>query len=611
MNKFNFIYCIILSFFVVSCLDLDVPIKTIVSEEDMYKNENSVMGIIARIYAGSDNPNSPIEGFSPKEGTGELVMRGSSGSYAFSNTESYWVYDNIRVINSFIETLPKYKNNYKESSYNSFLGEAYFMRAYTYFKMVRIYGGVPIIDRVIDYSTTSAEEMQVPRNTEKEVYDFVLKDLDEAIQLLSINKNSERASKYTAYALKSRVALYVASLAKYQKSSEKGYKGGVIGIPTESAADYYKTSFEASLEVEKSGYDLYNKYPADPVKNFSQLFLDKTDNPERILVRTYLATDKYNGHDFDLLSRPYQLRGNADGATFDPTLDMIEEFENTDGTLLKNGWRNPDGSLKHYNNPMDAFVKADPRLKAGVLLPWDVFQGEVIEVQAGIYESYDGNNPGILHISVNLTDEYNGRKILGESGMSSDYSATGIPGKMTTTGFHIRKYANESLANLISQASEQSWLDIRYAEILLNRAEAALELVALGITSHAGISSLQNDALNVVNKIRKRAQTFLYDKDVTLEQVRHERKLELAFENILEKDYLRWRTADAYFLSRKVHKLCPYYVDSSKDFVLIPMELSNQGSMTFSPTSYYGPISSSEYQKNPNLVQNPGYPEFK
>jgi DNA-binding cell septation regulator SpoVG len=82
--------------------------------------------------------------------------------------------------------------------------------------MVKRYGGVPLVTKPLDYQLgADTEEFALPRAKEKEVYDLIARDLDEAIPLLKANAGRGRINKYTAYALKSRAMLYAASIAQF------------------------------------------------------------------------------------------------------------------------------------------------------------------------------------------------------------------------------------------------------------------------------------------------------------------------------------------------------------------------------------------------------------
>jgi hypothetical protein len=142
--------------------------------------------------------------------------------------------------------------------------------------------------------------------------------------------------------------------------------------------------------------------------------------------------------------------------------------------------------------------------------------------------------------------------------------------------------------------SDQPYMDIRYGEILLNRAEAAF---ALGN---------REDALWAINQIRERAGAKLYElSDITEQNIRRERRMELAFENHGFWDIRRWRTAADEINNVTYQSLCPYYIYDEEKYIFRkePVGIS----YTFDPKVYYQTIPTGEIDKNDLLIQNPGY----
>lgn len=156
-----------------SCVDLDIPPMNIVGDNDIFGNTAGVTSYMARLYS-----TLPVEDFryshtnmffsggsnfaQPSCITGEAISRDTKGSEV--EKANYWdaAYALIRETNYFIETLPKYASSHSATEVESLLGEAYFIRAYTYFALAKRYGGVPIVSIVIDYpATVSIPETQL------------------------------------------------------------------------------------------------------------------------------------------------------------------------------------------------------------------------------------------------------------------------------------------------------------------------------------------------------------------------------------------------------------------------------------------------------------------
>jgi starch-binding outer membrane protein, SusD/RagB family len=142
--------------------------------------------------------------------------------------------------------------------------------------------------------------------------------------------------------------------------------------------------------------------------------------------------------------------------------------------------------------------------------------------------------------------------------------------------------------------SDQDYIDFRYAEILLNYAEAAVELGHI------------SDAHWALNEIRERAGIALLDEsDMTLDRVRQERQIELAFENHRYWDIRRWRIGEEIMSETQFTALYPYYVVEEDAWIF---ETTGVGyPKNYEPRFNYQPISQAEINRNPRLVQNPGH----
>ena len=224
-------------------------------------------------------------------------------------------------------------------------------------------------------------------------------------------------------------------------------------------------------------------------------------------------------------------------------------------------------------------------MRGTVIFPGDEFKDEEIDIQKGIYASYPD---GELFTSADFTAMYKDKAIIGRSGMGHN--------ETTTTGFLLRKYQNPDIPQneLILWRDTKHWIDIRYAEVLLNRAEAAFALNKI------------DDALYCINQIRDRAGAKLYTKDqITLKNIQKERRMELAFENQTYWDLRRWRIADSEMNNRQFKALCPYYIYDEGKYIYKVEGVGPQ--YTFDVKVNYVKIPTDEISKNEKLVQNPGY----
>lgn len=582
------------------CNDLDISPMNIVNDDDIFGSESGMMAYISRMY--SDLPLDEKNGKPDVDMFVGDVITWDFVGYGYTNPNGssggYWSYGSVRNINYFLQEFPKHTSSFSEEKINTWRGEVLFMRALTYFAMTMRYGGVPIVKEPVMYTGQPIESLRVPRDKEVECYDFILSDLDEAISILP-EKSPQvgRANKYIAYGLKARVALWAASIAKYSTIQ----LNGLLGVPAEQAQKYYQIAYDSALETAKGGYELYNDGSGDLAASYPKIFLDESSKETMFMkIRRY----PYNGTGTDMRIIPWQLRGpKGYSSRANPTLDFVEMFDDVDGNpfILNAG---TDDNPVLYKNRKDVFEKAEPRLKGIVIFPDDEFKGEVIDVRKGIVPA--GEPISNYRSTASFTDMYENMTIQGASGMGG--------GETTVTGFYLRKYLDPNIpkGNMTSDRSETPWINMRYAEMLLIRAEAAIELNRLGDNSK------MNDAVECMNRIRERAgskKRFTADELMNTEDptgispkgtylVRRERRLELCFESKLYWDFIRWRIFDKEVSNRQWKALYPIFVWDEQKYYM-QRAVWTGWTFNFDPTFYYYSIPGID--KNPLLEQNPGY----
>ena len=570
-----------LSFY--SCDYLDVPPINIIQDDAIFNSESGITSYMTTLYY-----DLPIEDFRYTQqgfnvsGKGQGRLPNVSGEAMCSSSDDIstigdgtwwgcWDYGKIRRVNYFLKNFPAYKSNFQNTVLaDAWMGEAHFIRAYCYFAMVYV-GDI--------------ESLKVPRDTEKACYDFIAEDLDEAFRLLPDNEEilgKGRATKYAALALKSRAMLYAGSIARYGTVD----LNGLVGIDKALANDYFELAYKAVKELEKSKrFSLYRKN-SDKEKNFAELFLAE-DSPENIFCKYFQRN--VNAHGWDVYFVPYQYRGNGFSSNMNPTLEFVEMFEHKDGTPANFAERAKD---TYFDDPSELFQNMDARFGGSIIYPNAIFKGEPCSIQKGliIEDGSKKENATNYEEAVYTANDGQVYHIVGKSG-SGNYS-----GNMT--GFFMRKYLNENMpqSEVIENYSEQHWIEFRYAEALLNGAEAAVEM-----------GQHLDDALLWINDIRSRANIKqLSLSDLTVDKVRHERRIELAFENHTYWDLRRWRIADKEIETKQYTGLCPYF-DINKQKYIFEEVAANKYYYTFDVKMYYERIPDGEIAKNEKLKQNPYY----
>lgn len=629
-------------------LELEPLDKT--SAEDLLASTNGLKTLMATLYNSipmEDFSFYPADGGFNKYGWGgglqssfRLPMytdeaTASAGSGVGPVVFSYWPYGEIRQANKFFESLEKVKADLNETTYKQLKSEAHFVRAYIYFGLAKRYGGVPLIDQVLDdeyEAGTDNAGLYIPRNTEKETWSFILKELDLAIENLPAVTNSAdgkyRATKWAALALKSRVALHAASVAKYWNQAPlagEAVSANLAKMDAADAAAFYQQCIDASSQlIDNGGFALYKPTPADPAeaaRNFQNLFL--TSNEEIIFVKAYLdGTSVANqGHSWDILYNPSQTSpGFHKWGRYSPTLDLADIFEDysddgkgesskivtrTDGVeeYVYNDPNQVDLSLpfKQYDDLYEPFANKDARFLASVIVPGATWKNTKIVIQGGMvksngkvvaYASDSETKNGVTYYTYGAegTSEFSGFYKMGSSDDAN----------FTCSGFLIRKYLQEGkTVQGVSNSSTTPFIDFRLAEIYLNYAEAVAE-------SGQGDAS---KARGYLNALRKRAG-HQDEIPLTLDNILKERRVELAFEGFRYWDLMRRREFHSLFSGTRRTALIPM-VDLRGDTPKYIFVRANNYYDEFSNGRTF-PADNGYYQSIPgrntnNLIENPGH----
>ena len=470
----------------------------------------------------------------------------------------YYDYALIRECNQMITKLPQSKN-LTQYFIDSRVAEARFIRAHAYFEMVKRFGGIPLITDVVPIQG-NYDEIYRERNSEKEIYDFISSEMDDISEVLPAFALEEgRITKWTALALKSRALLYAGSVANF--GSEQ--LNGLLGFPSSEASKYYLESLNASREIIQSGiFSLYRKFN-DPVENFSNLFIDETDNPEIIFSEKY-DYESGKSHQWDALAQPAGFGFNW-SSNYPVYLETLEQFDFIDGTSGK-----VDRDMYDDNTPIDPswyFEMRDPRMRASIFYPGSNFKGGTVFFHRSMRGSLEG---------------------WPQSGLSK------LTGSMAT-GLLIRKRTNPYTPD--ATRSSTDYIVFRYGEILLNYVEASYYL-----------NDPNGDMESIMNEIRDRAgMPLLAKSEITENKIRQERKCELAFEDHVFWDLRRWRIAVEELNNVRRHRL-HYRFNANNETYTMEMADGDLGGVRLHPErNYYYALGLSRLADNPKLIENPGY----
>src|SRR2546421_8916762 len=482
-------------------------------------------------------------------------------------------YARIRQTNIFLSKIDA--TTFDEALKQRMKGEVFFLRAYFYHNLMRMYGGVPIITKV--YGLNQA--YQAARNTFQETVAFIVANADSAVALLPLSYSGidlGRATKGAALALKARVLLYAAS--ELYTANPSGHPENGYTTPQDPTALWRAAKDAAKAVMDLGIYGLFRPTPAnaqEATQNYGDLFL-QTMSQEVILSRFFLSTrdDGYNPGLFNGPNGFHTWGGNT------PIQNLVDDYRMADGS--KFDWNNPAHAAAPYQN-------RDPRFYGSILhdgAPWRARPTDVKNLDpAGTIQTFrqlklsDGSVVAGLDTRDSPVENWNGA-----------YS-----------GYYLRKFIDPSL-NAQFTRQEVPWIFFRYAEVLLNYAEASIELNELG------------DAVNVLNQIRLRAGMPPFSAGLgqaaLRDEYRNERRVEMVFEEQRFFDVRRWMIAPA--VLSKVAGGINIFVEgtSSTDrstwknyrYVIDTIQ-----ARAWDNKLYFMPIHINEMNRNGLLTQNPGY----
>ena len=632
-----------------------------VSPEQLLETEGGVKALLANIYTMI-----PMEDFNYRPNNG-FNQRGYDGvnettNLAFLTDEAtrsdggvgigyegfnYWPYGDIRQVNIFMQNVEKAKEagTISVADADRMTGEAHFARAYMYYGLVKRYGGVPLIDKVQDddYANGGPGAVAVPRSTELDTWKFVLNECTLAAATLpdaTSGSDLYRVTKWAAYALKSRVALHAASVAKYWNlaplAGEAVTQKLVGGMTSADADAFYKECIEASkFLIENSGKSLYKPAPAtvkEAASNFQALFLND-QNEEVIFSKAYLngTTNTNQGHSYAQFNILPQVNpGALKYGRFNPMLEIVDLFEDytDDGTgksakIVTRTDGNEDAYIPNFHNMNNAsvvntlmsvpfvkyndlyepFANKDARLLASVVVPGSSYAGTEIIIQGGFIKD---NNSYVAYSNESTQKNGTTYYALGAEGetMFSGFNNvnSGEDANWTATGFGVRKYMPEGESMSPDRlSSTTSYIDMRLAEVYLNYAEAVVE-------NGSGFGDKEL-AENYLNALRRRAGHT--DRiSLTLENVLKERRVEMAFEGKRFWDMNRRREFHTEFSNNRIRKALVPMLDlrgAEPKYVFARVNYfgdETRGGRTFQNINYYRGIPNIATN---GLVQNPGH----
>jgi hypothetical protein len=503
-----------------------------------------------------------------------------------------WILDNIDAVPT--TTTPQ------ENLKKQMKGEAYFIRAYEYATLLMVYGGAILQDKAFKLGE---DYLTIKRSTIKETLDFILADIAKAIENLPASVDQGIANRAAAAALKSRVLLFCAS-----DLTNGGYEASnmLVSFPAGSQTSLLQQARDAAKDIMDGNYGSFSLVgttdnPPSPLSaaevqkyadNYFSIFNQKSGwNSETIWGIQFPLSggNVYRGNLW------YGPNGYHNWGNNNPTEPMVRSYEMADGSKFQWDKYNPGNmdvrtataaelAADPERNPYNG---REPRFYASILYdgaPWQARPSDAagLEPENKIQTSYFFTNVGDedpyksgLDTRQGLIESWNGTKI----------------------GYYIRKLTDPATAGQYFY-NTNTWVEFRYAEILMNYAEACIEL---------GGGDLQKgiDALNMVRNRAGLPDRVTTDQATAREYLRHERNIEFFAEGHRFYDMRRWMIAedvieDVYGM-RIEHYDTGYHIWKYN-------KADKADARSFTDKKFYWvPVSRSEINKAPQLQQNPGY----
>jgi starch-binding outer membrane protein, SusD/RagB family len=574
-----------------SCEKLDREIITEKSKDVIDKSWDETFTKLTSIYAELPSGFSNVGGGMMASATdeaehtavGSSVQKFNTGNWnAYDNPDEAWekYYRGIRRANQFLASVNKVDldrwrlDPAQATTYASKLAdlkrwpfEVRFLRAYFYFELVKRYGGVPIFE-----TEESAESFAiVKRNTFAECIKFITDECDataaELPVVYPIAADYGRITKGAALALKSRVLLYAASdlfnTATPYLSMSNSDDNKYICYTNYDVARWQAAAnaAKAVIDLAGAGYALHAHAASNPsYKVVFQSFV----SPEILLSRRL-------GSSFTFESDNLPVGFNGAKGLTTPSQNLVDAYEvkNSSTSSEPFDWAKP----AHAANP---YANRDPRLALSIIT----------------------NDSRIKPFASPFTSP---EKRLVET-FPGGLDARPLP-NATKTGYYIRKYINEGALNLVNNTpvisgnTVHNWVLIRLPEIYLNYAEALNEY-----------NPTSTDIATYVNRVRTRpgvdmpalVTTGLSQAQVR-EKIRHERRIELAFEDHRAWDLRRWKQGETY-LGAPLRGVEIEKTATSTKYTPVTVE-----TRVFTPRMYLYPIPQSDVNISRLIVQNPGW----
>jgi hypothetical protein len=558
-------------------------------------NQSLIGGVGYIAFASLTDESHDTHGFETAnylQGNISPSSTGPFGSWSFNYVTWGSMYKNIQRLNIFLANIDKVSGAYpaaqqptiKEQT-DRMKGEATFLRAFCYLQLVRNWGGVVLIKEPFE---VGSDYLSIKRSSFQESVDFIVAEADAAAALLGSKADMQmgRATRDAALALKSRLLLFAASDLTADGTAANEF----VGYKTPDRAALWTAAKNAAKAVMDLGtYQLENFGAPDQAAvaaNYFNYFKRKDLGSNETIWGKMFLKDVGPRNQINLVNgtNGFVMYGcNA------PTGNLADAFQMADGTPFTNHYQVDANKFYRnisstYSTP-NIYYNREPRFYAEILYDSAVWQKRFVDLA--------GRDPlGIYDRRTRITIQ-NGVEISKIYGIDTRQGPIdGDDG--TYTGYTFKKYLDDQVYGTETTNNENAWIEFRYAEIILNYAEACMGL------------NQATEAASYINMIRNRAGLPDFTGDMKA-ALHYERRVEFVYEDIRWYDMRRWK-----ILNEALEDA--YGVDivetNNKDNNTITTTWKQIAVQARGPENsklYWVPIPVDEINRAPQLSQNPGY----
>lgn len=554
-----------------SCLDMEP--KTQLADTNYWQTPDHFKLFATQFYGWTvdfkqldDSPHSDVRS---DLRTGITLDVYSNGTNSIPSSDKTYTnnYNRIRQVNTLLQQAEGYA---APADIETSVGEAHFFRAYCYFDLLQVYGDVIITRTPLDIDSP---EMQMARNSRDEVVDFILEDLEEAIRLLPeaneiSSKDEGRLSSQAASAFLSRVALYEGTWQKFRNGGQNNDRSSaLLDIAATSAHDVIESGFFELFAPEELGTEAYKYLFILENDKSNPAGITKSGNKEYIFTRR---------HDPTLASIGFNITQGRLGNAVYVTRKMANMYLQSNGLPI-----NPQ--TWDYSKVDSEFKDRDNRMSNTLMIPGHTYWGT-----GGGRIDWTGSAEEIANAS------------------HKNYMPS------TGTGYFPHKWCCER-DGVPTGMEAYDYPIIRYAEVLLNYAEAVFERDDKISDEDLAISlNLTRKRVNPNMPDLTNAFVSVNNLDMRTE-IRRERTVEFYDENFRIDDLKRWKTAEEEMPMnltgvkwRGTEYETKWSDASSKTMDAEGCIIYEQGRV-WEEKHYLYPLPIDQLKLNPNLKQNPGW----